>query len=179
MGEQVECPPRVRPTRRDKINAKKRKWQTRFLRHLREQGNITTAAALTGITRKTAYDARWTDPAFEREWEEAEDQAVELMEAEARRRAVHGTPRPVFHNGQQVGETIEYSDVLLIFLLKAHRPEKYRERHEVTVIDAQAGLARLLGLTIEQLAHAGVIEVTATQGGEAVAGADAPQDVDG
>ncbi len=45
--------------------------------------------------------------------QEALDQSVEDLEAEARRRAREG------------------SDVLLIFLLKANRPEKYRERHEV------------------------------------------------
>ena len=45
--------------------------------------------------------------------------------------------------------SVKESDLLLIFLLKAHRPEKYRERHEVTLVEARAGLARLLGITID------------------------------
>lgn len=56
--------------------------------------------------------------------------AVERMENEARRRAVEGTLRPVFHGGAQVGEVREYSDTLLIFLLKAHDP-KYRDKQQI------------------------------------------------
>jgi len=32
-----------------------------------------------------------------------------------------------------VGCIKEYSDTLLIFLLKAHRPKKYRERYDVRI----------------------------------------------
>ena len=52
------------------------------------------------------------------------------LELEARRRAVEGTERPVFYQGGEVGYVREYSDTLLIFLLKAHRPNKFRERVE-------------------------------------------------
>ena len=45
--------------------------------------------------------------------DQAMEEAVDVLEAVARKRAIVG------------------SDVLLIFLLKGHRPEKYRERHEV------------------------------------------------
>jgi hypothetical protein len=49
------------------------------------------------------------------------------MEEEARRRAVEGTKKPIFYRGQVVGHIRDYSDVLLMFLLTAHRPERYRE----------------------------------------------------
>lgn len=62
---------------------------------------------------------------------EALDDAVDDMELEAKRRAFKGTLKPVYQGGEKVGEIREYSDTLAIFLLKAHRPEKYRERHEV------------------------------------------------
>jgi hypothetical protein len=48
------------------------------------------------------------------------------LEDEAVRRAYEGVERPVFQGGKQVGVVREYSDTLLIFLLKALRPEKYR-----------------------------------------------------
>ena len=61
--------------------------------------------------------------------------ATEVLEAEARRRAVTGVRRLKFDKGQAIidpetGEPyveLDYSDVLLIFLLKARAPEKYRE----------------------------------------------------
>jgi hypothetical protein len=37
-------------------------------------------------------------------------------------RAVEGVERPVFQRGQQVGTIREYSDRLLMFMLKARRP---------------------------------------------------------
>ena len=52
-------------------------------------------------------------------------------EAEAHRRAFQGTTKPVFFQGGECGEIREYSDGLAQFLLKAHRPEKYRERSQV------------------------------------------------
>ena len=52
------------------------------------------------------------------------------MEAEARRRGVEGTLKPVFYKGEECGQVREYSDTLLIFLLKAHDP-KYRDRQQV------------------------------------------------
>jgi hypothetical protein len=55
------------------------------------------------------------------------ERAVEFMEAEAYRRAVHGVDRPVAVAGQR--ELVrQHSDRLLIFLLKARKPEIYGER---------------------------------------------------
>ena len=69
-------------------------------------------------------------------YEVAEVEATETMEQEAYRRAVQGTVRPVFHQGAQCGSVQEYSDTLLIFMLKARAPEKYRERVQMQHADA-------------------------------------------
>ena len=61
-----------------------------------------------------------------RRWDEALKQAVDLLEGEARRRAT-GIRREVWYAGEVVGEESVYSDTLLIFLLKAHRPAKFRD----------------------------------------------------
>ena len=50
-----------------------------------------------------------------------------MLEAEARRRAAIGVDEPVFYKGEVVGHIRKYSDTLLMFLLKAHWPEKFRE----------------------------------------------------
>lgn len=95
------------------------------------RGNVSLAAQKAKISRRAAYDARDVDLAFAAAWKEAVEIAVELMEAEARRRAVEGTLRPVFQGKKLVGKVREYSDTLLIFLLKANKPDKYRDRHQV------------------------------------------------
>ncbi len=57
-----------------------------------------------------------------------EKRAARSLEDEAVRRAREGITRPVRYKGKIVGYETEYSDQLLIALLKAWLPEKYRER---------------------------------------------------
>ncbi len=56
---------------------------------------------------------------------------TDRMEDEARRRAVDGVEESVFYQGEQVSTVRRYSDTLLIFMLKARRPETYRERSDI------------------------------------------------
>jgi hypothetical protein len=63
---------------------------------------------------------------FAERWSEALDEAVERMEREAMRRGVEGYEQPVYYRGRRVGKIKRYSDTLLMFLLRANRPEKYR-----------------------------------------------------
>ena len=44
---------------------------------------------------------------------------------------MEGTKKPVFHQGKRVGGVQEYSDTLLIFLLKGTRPKKFRDNMKV------------------------------------------------
>jgi hypothetical protein len=59
------------------------------------------------------------------DWQQA-DAGVDLLEAELHKRAFEGVERPVYYKGEQVGTWRFYSDALAMFLLKAHRPERYR-----------------------------------------------------
>ncbi len=116
-------------------------WAPGLLARLAETGNISAACLLVGIDRKTFYKRRDAEPAFAEAVAEALDAACDTLELEARRRAAEGLVRKKF---TKAGDPIidpetkrqyverEYSDTLLIFLLKAHRPEKFREnvRHE-------------------------------------------------
>jgi hypothetical protein len=88
------------------------------------------AAANAGYALAFVVELRRTDAEFAARWKEADNLAVERLEAEADRRAVDGTDKPVFYQGQRCGEIREYSDTLLIFRLKARRPEVYRERSD-------------------------------------------------
>jgi hypothetical protein len=104
-----------------------RSWKPAFLKNLATSANVSVACQRAGVSRSTAYRVRATDDEFAEAWEDAIDEAVDALEGEAHRRAVEGTLEPVYQGGKQVGEIRKYSDTLLIFLLKAHRPEKFRE----------------------------------------------------
>lgn len=107
-------------------------WRVAFLEALADTGSVVRAVKVAKVHRSTAYEHRNADPAFAEAWREAEKIATEVMEDEARRRGVEGTLKPVFQGGKRVGEVREYSDTLLIFLLKARDP-KYRDASRVTV----------------------------------------------
>ena len=112
-------------------------WAGPFLHALRGSSNIRAACEASGVGRRTVYDRRDSDPEFARAMAEALEDATDLLEGEARRRAYEGVERPVYGSGGagagtvEVGTVREYSDSLMMFLLKAHRPEKFRERYEV------------------------------------------------
>ena len=78
--------------------------------------------------RASAYEWRDDDPKFAQEWKKAIEVGADLLEEEALRRAVQGVQRPVYQGGRLVGNVREYSDTLLIFLLKGAKPQKYAER---------------------------------------------------
>ena len=90
--------------------------------------NITQSAAAIGVSRQHVHHLRRTNKDFAKSWEDAIDRATDALEAEARRRAMEGFKRPIFYQGEKVGDETLYSDPLMITLLKAHRPEKFREK---------------------------------------------------
>jgi hypothetical protein len=85
-------------------------WEAPFLKNLADTANVRAAAAAAGIDRRTAYYRREKVHAFRAAWDEALEDACDLLELKARERALKGE-----------------SDTLLILLLKAHRPGVYRE----------------------------------------------------
>jgi hypothetical protein len=125
-----------------KLNANRRK---RFLEFLARTGNVTRSAEAVGVARQNIYLARDADPEFKKAWDEAIDAGMDDLEGEVLRRARDGIPEPVVSggrvvmvpdpenpNGPPVPLTIrKYSDTLAVTLLKAHRPEKYRDRSAV------------------------------------------------
>lgn len=110
-----------------------REWSPYFIERLSQSGNVSDAAEYAGVARSTVYKHRNENETFSAAWDDAMEIATDALEAEARRRAVEGTTEPVgWYQGQPGGYVTRYSDNLLMFLLKAHRPEKFRERYEFT-----------------------------------------------
>jgi len=108
------------------------KWEKAFLSCLAKWGVITAACEAAGIHRSTAYDRREADEAFEKAWDDAQKTAADLLEIEARRRAVRGVLKPVYQTGKRVGYVREYSDTLMARLLEANNPEKFRRHTDIT-----------------------------------------------
>lgn len=105
----------------------KKEWQSIFLDALTKSFNVTRAARAACVSRKTAYQYKDTDPEFAELWANALGQGIDSAEAELYRRAVKGVVKPVYQGGEEVGKVREYSDTLLIFLLKSHRPGVYNQ----------------------------------------------------
>jgi len=108
------------------------RWTSRrraaFLKALSDTGNVSAAARAARASRSRAYQLKAADPEFAAEWADALEAAIDALDAEARRRALDGVEIPHFHQGRVAGTVRKYSDSLLMFLLRAHRPDRYRER---------------------------------------------------
>ena len=94
---------------------------------LSETANVKAAAQAAGYPRSSLYEWRDRDEAFRESWEEAWRVGVDALEGEALRRGVEGVLEPVWYNGKIVGHRRRYSDVMLIFMLKARRPGTFRD----------------------------------------------------
>ena len=122
--------------------------QRAFLEDFAQWGNLTSASRAAGVSRNTVYRWQETDEAFLAAFKQADAAATERLEREAWRRAVDGSPyeRTSYWKGEPVGtdRKIEYSDQLMMLLLRARRPDLYREKVDLavtSVIKTIAGVA--------------------------------------
>jgi hypothetical protein len=99
----------VTQARNDKRVAKRNGWQKLFLETFKNNGNIRAACQYADVSRDVVFRARESDDQFAALYEAAENEAVDLLAAEAWTRAKAG------------------SDRLLEFLLKSHRKEVYAD----------------------------------------------------
>lgn len=117
------------------------------------RGNIKEACREAKIGRQTFYDRRNSDEEFARLAGIAIEEACDALEAEAWRRAHDGVDEPVYGSGGpgagtvQVGTVRKYSDGLLQTLLKAHRPDKYRDnvKQEITGPNGGVVVVKMVG----------------------------------
>lgn len=100
----------------------------KFLEAYQVIGSIDRTCKHIGMVPRTFYHWRSGDEKFKEEFEKAKANVLTMLEDEAFRRAVHGVQKPVYQGGSCVGFVTEYSDTLLIVLLKANDPQKYKDR---------------------------------------------------
>jgi hypothetical protein len=125
--------------RRHTLTKKKREL---FCRLLSEGMTVTAAAKDAGYNRRYLYSVRDSDPVFAAEWDDAIQEGLDLLEAEVRRRAT-GFQEELSYAGKKTDSTVtRYSDNLLMFFLKAKRPEfKDNSKVEINVGDRLSELA--------------------------------------
>lgn len=123
--------------------------RTTFLEQLAETCNVSHSARVAGMSRNAAYSWRADDAEFERDWDEAIEQAVDKLEKVAWDRA-----------SKEDGG----SDRMLEILLKAHRPEKYREKQALELTGKNGGPIETANAHLEL-----TIDMSAEQAAEAYA----------
>ncbi len=125
--------------------------QSAFLTSYAAEGDMKAALKAGGITRAQFRKWQEHDESFLQRFHQAEIEAVETLEAEARIRAVAGSKlvRRVYRHGLLYEEIHEYrpSDAMLTKLLQAAKPEKYGDKVTITqttvvkAVDADAWAA--------------------------------------
>lgn len=124
-----------------------------FLAAFRETGNVRLACEAAEVGRSSHY--RWLDedPEYREGFGLAKEDAADILEAEAKRRAVEGVEEPTgWYKGEPGGYIRRYSDTLLIFLLKGLKPEVYRERLEVRGAIGKIDFNRLTDSQLSRIA---------------------------
>jgi hypothetical protein len=70
---------------------------------------------------------RRNDEEFAEAWDLALEAAAHTLEEEAIRRATEGVLEPVYYKGEVAGYKTNYSDTLLMFILRGLKPGVYRD----------------------------------------------------
>lgn len=129
-----------------KLTPKRRRFGPKFLAELRDNGGFVSKACETvGVSKQTVYNWRESDPEFKADWDKAVDLATEDLEKEVRRRALYGVEEPVYYKGEVVGSIQRYSDSLLMFAIKARKPE-YRDKMTIDVNKLDTDIERELAI---------------------------------
>ena len=130
------------PSKRDDNNKRDAKKKAAFLEAFRASMHVGRSAELAGIARPTVYAWRKRDANFKRKWDAVEADVTEDFFHEAVRRAFTGTVKPVIHKGQiafdREGKDLylrEWSDTLLMFIMKSRDPFKYCDRARTAKIE--------------------------------------------
>jgi hypothetical protein len=134
-------------------------WTPTFLRAITDGLHIRDACKEAKIDGTLPYARRNIDAEFKVAWDKASKIGTKMMEAEASRRAFHGTEKPVYQGKELVGHVREYSDGLMMFLLRGRKPGKYRDNSKMELsgkIETESALspadqAALLAALAEKL----------------------------
>lgn len=118
------------------------------LLHLCELGNVSEACRRAGCSRRGIYQRADRDEEFGAAFEEARTIGWCGFEDDTFDLAYYGWQEPVFHDGEVCGEKTRHSPALRMFMLKAHKPDVYRDRYDMNLAGV-AGAPLLLNVTMD------------------------------
>lgn len=110
----------------------KKARQKLFLEAYAQHANVLLAARAAGVYRSRVYEWLEHDEDFSFAYNQAKEDAKDVLRAEIYRRSVEGWEEPVFQLGNLAGKVRKYDATLLIFHSKMMMPE-YREKTQVDV----------------------------------------------
>ena len=124
-----------------------------FLASYAHTGRITKAGKACGVGWRNHYNWMAADPVYATAFATAKRMAGDFLEDEAVRRAMEGITKRVYYKGDVVDEVQEFSDLLMIFLLKGAKPDTYREHVDIRLSQAQAAeqIASEYGMDVKEL----------------------------
>lgn len=128
--------------------------QATFLERIAHGDTTFEAAKYAKVDRVDIQD--WlVDPSFKYRHDLALEDAADQLEAEAVRRARDGFDKGVYFKGEKVDTEVQYSDSLMVFLLKGRRNAVFGDRVDInadirhtsilTVLHALPAVRRALG----------------------------------
>lgn len=101
--------------------------QRAFLNAYRATGRMLAAAELLGISCETHFHALRESEVYRKAFAVTQRESANALEEETRYRAVDGSEHPVYQGGELVGHWQKRSDKLLMYLLSANNPAKFRK----------------------------------------------------
>jgi hypothetical protein len=127
----VSAPSPAQRRRKPRVTAAERQA---FLAALRAGWTVTHAAERARRNKRRMYDLREVDEAFAAQWDAAIEEGTAVLEDELHRRALEGWEDMEFNGaGELVRRVRGYSPALLIFSLKARKPDTYRDNAAIAV----------------------------------------------
>jgi hypothetical protein len=106
--------------------------QRRFIEALAETGLVESAAEAVDMSVQSAYRLRRAPggEGFARAWRAAIDHAVDRLIDMTMQRAIEGEELPYYdRDGVRLGSRRRYNDRMAMFLMRAYRPDRFRDAH--------------------------------------------------
>lgn len=123
--------------------------QQKFLAIVRQTLNVSAAARALGRPRDWFYRYRDREPEFALSWANAVEEGKDDLVASAVYRGKDGVPKPVYYRDEQIDTVIEYDTKALELALRAHRPELFTQRSELS--GPNGGPIKYKEITVEAL----------------------------
>jgi hypothetical protein len=104
-----------------------------FIKILHQSGcSVRQACRASGLGRVEMAALRTRIPKFDQAYHDVFEDVTDKLEEAGIKRAVEGVKEDVYYQGEKCGDRTNYSDSILLAMLKSRRPEVYDRAHGVS-----------------------------------------------